>query len=169
LAKRLSEAFRQNLPFLQRLIEQNALHASDGPVNLSGVVHYLGYDVRYFNKPYWKKVKGWAFYARGRAGMFINQAHPPEIQRETVAHELIHLLEHTQGQAHQSFEGEFHTVEEHEAYLLVPLGYLAECLSQGMTAAEIAVELQVPPELVKLRFAMALELNELALEDGEHR
>ena len=166
----LSRSFLESLTALRELVVMHGLHAGDGPVNLAPALDFLNIKVRYRAIPD-KGFHGVAFVDPSRVAdglfMVINECDPIERQRQTVAHELIHLLEHGYGRDHHSDEGRIYTGKEQEAdcgaaYLLVPLGYLAEGVAQEQSVAQIAAELKVPVALVELRFKLAVALDELA-------
>lgn len=166
----ITQAFRDNVVVLDILIRENRLHAGDGPVCIGQMLRGLGIVVKYFEAED-RQVHGISFAGvasdePGMRTMWINEQDSEERQRQTMGHELYHLLAHEAGQEYYSVDSPLYTVMEEEcdyaaAYLMVPLGYLLGGMQEFQTAAEIAWELEVPVALVDLRLKMAVALDEL--------
>lgn len=96
----------------------------------------------------------------------INASLPHEWQRQTEAHELGHILAgHPNGiymcKINKWLRDELEReAQELAAYLLVPLPNIEESY-RGLTVAELATVLEVPPGLVGLRQTLAIARGEI--------
>jgi len=162
--------FSQKAKTLDALIHMCWLHIGDGPVNLEKAFEFL--NIGLDGGPQVSGFHGAALISRdediSNYKVLINKAESTAMQRKTQGHELAHLINHvtTKNRACFSYEGQCYSSEEFEAdcisaYLLVPIGNLLYAARESWTGVQLAAALDVPLELVNLRFRIALELDEL--------
>lgn len=162
-----TESYQTLIRECSELIRQYGLHRLDGPVNLQTIIDDL--DIEVTLEPL---ENGWHGYAitdpenNLPPAIIINSLDKPEIQDETLAHEIIHLVVHAPEREHYWWDGVANTIQEAQAFigaaiLKVPLGYLLEMAREGLSSEVIAAELGVRKELVELRWRIAVEFDEL--------
>lgn len=167
----LPDYFRESLPALRSLVEQNDLHEGVGPVCLTKTLARLEIKVCYLKLPksntYDTLISSKGYVAKPPV-IFINTSSSSAIQRRSVARNLatiiayqLNLIQPTENPQIHDYSKKNAEKDWGAAFLLVPLGSILASFFQQQTLEQVAVELDVPPELVYLRLEMADELGEL--------
>jgi hypothetical protein len=162
-----SDNYQALISVCSELINQYGLHRADGPVSLQSIID--DFDIEMVYAPLPEGTHGYAITDPENnvpAQIVINSFDSPELQSETIAHEIVHLVKHAHERIHHWWDGIADLIQENEAllgaaYLKVPLGYLLEMAREGLTSEVIAAELKVRKELVELRWKAAVESDEL--------